>query len=90
MRVAELVAVRRFELSERPEEDPPPGHVQARVHCVGVCGSDLHNFSEGSVGDIPSRFPMVLGHEPTGVVVRCGAGVTGWSEGARVALEPAI
>ena len=90
MRVAELVALRRFRLAERPAEDPPPGHVQARVHSVGVCGSDLHNFSEGAVGDIPSRYPMVLGHEPTGVIVRCGAGVTGWGEGDRVALEPAI
>ena len=90
MRVAELIDVRRFQLTERPAEDPPPGHVQARVCSVGVCGSDLHNFSEGAVGDIPSRFPMVLGHEPTGIVVRCGAGVTGWSEGDRVALEPAI
>jgi L-iditol 2-dehydrogenase len=57
---------------------------------VGICGSDLHNFSEGSVGDLPSQYPMVLGHEPTGTVVLAGAGVTGWTEGDKALLEPAI
>jgi L-iditol 2-dehydrogenase len=90
MRVAELTAVHSFRLIESTIDDPPPGHVQARVHAVGICGSDLHNFSEGSVGDMPSQFPMVLGHEPAGTVVKCGSGVTGWSEGDRVVLEPAI
>jgi len=61
-----------------------------RVEAVGICGSDTHNFIEGSVGDTPSVYPMVLGHEPAGVVVKTGAGVAGWAAGDRVALEPAI
>jgi L-iditol 2-dehydrogenase len=87
MAVAELVACHRFEI--RPYEAPPPGpgEIQVRVDAVGVCGSDLHNFAEGRIGDVESRYPMVLGHEPTGTVVRLGAGATGFAPGDRVALE---
>ncbi|HVX65879.1 MAG TPA: alcohol dehydrogenase catalytic domain-containing protein, partial [Bryobacteraceae bacterium] len=56
----------------------------------GICGSDLHNFKEGSIGNVPCSYPMVLGHEPTGTVVKTGGGVTGWSAGDRAALEPAV
>ncbi len=90
MRIANLIAPRRFRIVEGAAAAPGLGEIQARVCSVGVCGSDLHNFSEGSVGDTPSVFPMVLGHEPAGVVARCGPGVTGWSEGDRVLLEPAV
>ena len=44
-----------------------------RVAAVGICGSDMHNFTEGGIGDSPCRFPMVLGHEPSGVVLKTGA-----------------
>ena len=90
MRIAQLVERHRFELTEGAIEDPAPGHVQAKVHSVGICGSDLHNFTEGAVGDMPSVYPMVLGHEPTGVITKLGAGVTGWSSGDQAMLEPAI
>jgi L-iditol 2-dehydrogenase len=90
MRVAELTAPHSFRLVEGSIGDPAAGEVQVRVNSVGICGSDLHNFSEGAVGDTPSQFPMVLGHEPAGVVVRAGPGVSGWSKGDRVALEPAV
>ncbi|MCX6623171.1 MAG: alcohol dehydrogenase catalytic domain-containing protein [Acidobacteria bacterium] len=90
MRVAELVQPRQFRLSEWAPPEPGPGQILARVHAVGICGSDLHNFSEGSVGDMPSSFPMVLGHEPAGTIVATGEGVSGWQPGDRVVLEPAI
>ncbi len=90
MRVAKLVQQHQFELETETIDDPGPGEVQAKVVSVGVCGSDLHNFSEGSVGDSESVYPMVLGHEPTGKVVKIGPGVSGWSAGDPVMLEPAI
>lgn len=89
-RTAELTGVRRFRLSERQIPDPGPGEVQVRVAAVGVCGSDLHSYSEGAVGDSPCVYPMVLGHEPAGVVAKTGPGVTGWSPGDRAAFEPAL
>ncbi len=90
MRVVRLVERHRFDLVQQNIEEPGPGEVLARVHSVGVCGSDLHNFSEGSVGDAVSVFPMVLGHEPAGTVIKTGPGVTGWAPGDKALLEPAI
>jgi L-iditol 2-dehydrogenase len=89
-RVAELTGVRQFRLAEAAIPDPGPGEVQVRVAAVGICGSDLHSYTEGAVGDTPCVYPMVLGHEPAGVIVNCGAGVTGWSPGDRAAFEPAL
>jgi L-iditol 2-dehydrogenase len=90
MLVAELIGQRRFRLTEEPVADPAPGEVQVRVEAVGICGSDVHSYSEGSIGDTACVYPMVLGHEPSGTVLKTGAGVTGWSAGDRAALEPAI
>lgn len=90
MRSAELTAPLTFRLAEMPIEDPGPGEVQCRVESVGVCGSDLHAYKEGQVGGMPNAYPMVLGHEPAGVIVKTGAGVTGLTVGDRGALEPAL
>lgn len=90
MRVAELTALRRFELRESEPERPQAGQVMVRVRAVGICGSDLHYFSEGGIGDVVCRYPMVLGHEPVGEIVQSGAGVSGWQAGDRVLLEPAL
>jgi L-iditol 2-dehydrogenase len=68
-------------LTEQSIEDPGPGEVQVRVGAVGICGSDLHSYAEGSIGDSPCTYPMV---------VRTGSGVTGWQPGDRAALEPAL
>src|SRR5215510_12997642 len=51
-----------------------------RIKAVGVCGSDLHWFSEGGIGDSKLDHPLVLGHEFAGVT----------EEGQRVAIDPAI
>jgi L-iditol 2-dehydrogenase len=88
--VAELIGPRELRLTEQPIADPAPGEVQVRVGAVGICGSDLHSYAEGGIGDSPCIYPMVLGHEPAGTVAKAGAGVTGWTAGMRAALEPAI
>jgi L-iditol 2-dehydrogenase len=90
MRAVELIAPLTFHHVEMPLEDPGPGEVQCRVESIGVCGSDLHAYSEGQVGGLPNVYPMVLGHEPSGVIVRTGAGVSGLAAGDRGALEPAL
>ena len=90
MRAAELIAPLTFRLTDIPIEDPGPGEVQVRIEAVGVCGSDLHAFTEGGVGSTPNVYPMVLGHEPAGRIVKTGAGVSGLAAGDRGALEPAL
>ncbi len=90
MRAAELTAPHTFRLAEMAIDDPGPGEVQVRVEAVGVCGSDLHAYCEGAVGGTPNVYPMVIGHEPAGSIVKTGAGVTGLAAGDRGALEPAL
>src|SRR4029078_764774 len=56
------------------------GEKLVRVKSVGVCGSDLHWFSEGAIGDAKLGHPLVLGHEVAGVN----------EDGQREAIDPAI
>jgi L-iditol 2-dehydrogenase len=90
MRVAQLSGRHCFEILEQPSLEPGPGEVRVRVRAVGVCGSDLHYFSEGSIGDTQCVYPMVLGHEPAGEIDKTGPGVSGWSAGDRAIFEPAL
>ena len=43
---------------------------------VGICGSDVHYWTHGAIGDFVVKAPMVLGHEAAGVVAKIGAKVT--------------
>jgi L-iditol 2-dehydrogenase len=90
MKTAELVGLREFRVVDREPEPPASGEVQVRVAAVGICGSDMHNFTEGGIGDSPCKYPMVLGHEPSGVVLKTGSAVTGVAVGDHFALEPAV
>ena len=90
MRIAELYQTRQFRLLDGPISAPRPGEVQVRVRSVGICGSDLHYFEDGGIGSAKQCLPAVLGHEPTGEVLKVGDGVSGWSAGDRAMLEPAV
>src|SRR5216684_1088141 len=91
MLLAELSKPRQFHLKDAvPVPDPGPGQIQVAVKAIGICGSDLHYFAEGGIGDTRCVYPMVLGHEPAGVVVKTGPGVSGWSTGDPAVLEPAL
>ena len=50
--------------------------VQIAVHSVGICGSDVHYWTHGAIGDFIVKAPMVLGHESSGTVTKLGPGVT--------------
>jgi len=86
------VLVRQGELrtEQRPVPAPGPGEVLVRITSVGVCGSDTHYFAHGRIGSFVVDSPLVLGHEPAGVVVALGPGVTDREAGQRVSLEPGI
>ncbi|MFT3890946.1 MAG: alcohol dehydrogenase catalytic domain-containing protein [Anaerolineales bacterium] len=65
------------------EENTPvaeAGETLIRITSVGVCGSDLHWFGEGGIGDAKLDHALVLGHEMAGVT----------ADGQRVAIDPAI
>ncbi len=93
MQEAVLKAVGRFDVIEAAASVPGPGEALVRITAVGVCGSDLHMFSEGVIGGISiddAGGPFVPGHEAAGVVEDVGAGVEKSLVGKRVAIEPAI
>jgi L-iditol 2-dehydrogenase len=90
MLVAEVTGVHKFDLVDRPIADPGPGQVQVKIAAVGICGSDMHWYGEGAIGDSECVYPMVLGHEPSGIITKTGAGVTGLAPGDRGTLEPSI
>ncbi len=84
MKVLRLHARRDLRLHEEPEPEPAPGEELVRVKRVGICGSDLHWFDEAGIGDAGIDRPLVLGHEPSGVIL------AGPRAGTRVAIDPAV
>src|SRR5258708_29139386 len=70
--------------------DPGPGEILVKLRSVGICGSDMHWYVDGSVYGFPASYPQVLGHEPAGEVVAIGSGVTGLKCGDRVSSEPTV
>src|SRR4051794_27512080 len=84
VRAARLHAVGDLRVADEPEPVAGPGMSLVRVTAVGICGSDLHWFDEGAIGDAKLTHPLVLGHEGAGVI----AG--GPRRGERVAIDPAI
>ncbi len=91
MYALQLVAPSRLAMGTLPDPpDPGPGEVLVRLRASGVCGSDMHAFSEGSIAGLDAVYPSVLGHEPAGEVVDSGLGVTDLPSGTKVAVEPFV
>ena len=91
MKALKLVAPQRLELGTLPDPpDPGPGEVLVRLRSTGVCGSDMHFFSEGGIAGYAAEYPRVLCHEPAGEVLELGKGVEDLAVGTKVAVEPAI
>lgn len=67
-----------------------PYDVLVHVRWTGICGSDVHYWTHGAIGDFVVKAPMVLGHESSGVIAEVGEKVTNVKVGDRVAMEPGI
>ena len=88
MTTAVLYAPRDLRIEQRPVPAPSEGEVLVRILSVGVCGSDVHYYEHGRIGDFVVRSPLVLGHESSGQVAEVGKGVSPARVGERVAIEP--
>ncbi|KAK9452055.1 chaperonin 10-like protein [Limtongia smithiae] len=86
-----LQKVNEVSFEERPIPAlTSPRDVRIEIKQTGICGSDVHYYTHGSIGSFVVKAPMVLGHESAGVVVETGSDVTTLAVGDRVALEPGI
>ena len=90
MRAAILHRPKDLRLEQMPDPVPGDHEVLVRIKAVGVCGSDVHWFSRGRIGDTVLDGPLVLGHEAAGVVQKVGRSVQTPQIGTRVALEPGV
>jgi len=84
MRAARLHTVGDLRLSDEPVPVPGTGESLVRVMAIGICGSDLHWWDQGGIGDAALDHPLVLGHEAAGVIE------DGPRRGQRVAIDPAV
>ena len=89
-RMVYLDAEHRLTIREEPIPRPAPGQVLVQVKANGICGSDLHFWREGRLGNFVVTRPYVPGHEASGVVAEVGEGVAGFSAGQPVVIEPGI
>ena len=88
MKVAVMLGIGKMGFEERDIPQPKDDEVLVKLEYVGICGSDLHYYESGAIGDYVVKPPFVLGHEPGGTVVEVGKNVTHLKVGDRVALEP--
>lgn len=83
-----MTGLRELEFRDVPVPSPKTGEVLVKLEYVGICGSDVHYFEHGRIGDFVVEGDFILGHECAGTVVGLGEGVTTHKVGDRVALEP--
>jgi L-iditol 2-dehydrogenase len=89
-RAAVLTRTREIVLEDRPVPEPGPREVLVEIAAVGVCGSDVHYYEHGRIGDFVVESPLVLGHESAGRVVALGSEASRHAIGDRVTLEPGV
>lgn len=90
MQAAVLRGIKDLAIETRPVPDPGVDEVLVQVTAVGVCGSDVHYYQHGRIGDFVVESPMILGHESAGVIVAVGDRVSKSRVGQRVSVEPGV
>lgn len=88
MTASVLVAPGRLEVREVAVPELEPGDVLVQIRAVGLCGSDVHFFEHGRVGDLVVERPLILGHEAAGVIVAVASAADTHRIGERVAIDP--
>jgi L-iditol 2-dehydrogenase len=71
---------------DMPEPKPAKGEIKIKVHAAGICGTDVHILKD----EYPAKFPVVMGHEYSGVIHEVGEGVTAFKPGDRVVSLTAV
>jgi L-iditol 2-dehydrogenase len=88
MKAAVMTDIGVIEMQERPMPVCGDTDVIVEITDVGVCGSDIHYFEEGKIGEFVVEDDIVLGHESAGIVREVGDSVDGLTTNTKVAIEP--
>ena len=91
MKAMVLTGIRKIDIVERPAPAiQHPADVLLRITKAGICGSDLHYYTQGRIGDQIVRFPFCIGHECSAVVADVGKQVKRFKPGDIVVVDPSI
>jgi L-iditol 2-dehydrogenase len=91
MKAVYLTGLRQMEVGQAPQPRlESPRDVLLRIDTLGVCGSDVHYYTQGKIGPQAVPFPLILGHELAATVVEAGSAVKNLNRGQRVAVDPLI
>jgi L-iditol 2-dehydrogenase len=67
-----------------------PNEVKIKIKSIGVCGSDIHYYSEGKIGSQVVEYPFPVGHECSGIIEETGPDVARVKKGDLVVVDPAV
>jgi len=91
MQAMMLTGIRQMEMKEIPEPVIiNPNDVKIKMSVLGICGSDIHYYTQGQIGSQKVEYPFAVGHEGAGVVTEVGNAVTRVKPGDKIAIEPAM
>jgi len=91
MKAMMLTGIRQMEMMEIPEPMLVNSNdVKIKMSVLGICGSDIHYYTQGRIGSQKVVYPFTVGHEGAGIVVEVGKAVKNVKKGDILAIEPAM
>jgi L-iditol 2-dehydrogenase len=91
MKAMMLTGIRQIEMKEIAEPlIVNPTDVKIKMSVLGICGSDIHYYTQGQIGSQIVEYPFTVGHEGSGVVTEVGNAVKRVKPGDKIAIEPAM
>jgi len=91
MKAMMLTGIRQMEMKNIPEPFLVKSNdVKIKMTVLGICGSDIHYYTQGQIGSQKVKYPFTVGHEGAGVVVEVGPAVKRVKPGDLIAIEPAM
>jgi L-iditol 2-dehydrogenase len=91
MKAAFLTGIEKIEIRDTPRPTlQKPGHVLIQIKAVGICGSDIHYYTRGGIGEQRVIYPFCIGHECAGEIIEVGPKVSRYKPGELVVIDPAV
>src|SRR3990170_3872240 len=87
MKAAVLHGPKELKIQDVDVPTPGPGEVLVEIAANGLCHTDV-TYYEAKIPEKMRRYPLILGHEAAGKIVKLGDGTTGFKEGDSVLLPP--